>query len=374
MSITFWLVANLALLLAFVHLVSASRVRAAYRPLDSSVPIERPPISLLAVLDEAHLEQGERVDQLLAATRKDDQLVLLVRGANGRRYRLEQVLERLEAVRGVSVVSAHATPGGGDEAQVFEAASRRADHALVAFVDENIEIAAANLDEGARLLSPTSIGVTGTGGTFAFPYAREALTLGDAAVAAHHNATLLPHLAALGLRGTPRIVLPGFWMATRNALDAAASAPRRTAEVSLSSWVGHRLRASRQRVRPLRRPVPAALERLRPADGMRRVMTSLRDLRALGLGLFSGLAITWNPLGLVMAAAILGLASGSVPVSAVIALVLLVALLRAASVVVLNAGFYRLTPVTRFLASTLLFEALVAPWLFLAVAVRGDEH
>ena len=373
MRIVFWVLANLALLLAVMHLLSALRVRRAYRPLDSVAPAERPPMSVIAALASDPAALDEQLERLVAATRRGDQLVLVSDGQEGADPGMAGSRQHAHPTHDVVLVTA-ATTTGARRPHPFAAALPHLNHALVACLDDGVEIAATNLDEAARLVAPTTIGVSGTNAVFAFCHHVGPVSLGGALLAAFTNGTLIPHLASLSLRGTPRFLPGGVCVTTHGALETALARGSQAGNGGPTVLLGQALRRTRQRLRPLRRPVPLRPQRLGVAEGIGRVLDELVRLRAQGVGLYLGLAVGWNPLGVALLAALLGLTATTVPGAVAASVLGLTALARAATVLVLNRGFYRLAPASHFLATTLLFETLLAPWLFLIALLRGSER
>ncbi len=372
MRIVFWVLANLALLLAVMHLLSALRVRRAYQPLDSVAPVDRRPMSLIAAVGGDRAALDEELERLLAATRRGDQLVLVSDGQEGADPGLAGGRQYARPTHDVVLVTT-APATDARRPHPFAAALPHLDHALVACLDDGVEIAATNLDEAARLVAPTTIGVSGTGAVFAFCHHVGPVPLGGALLAAFTNGTLIPQLASLALRGTPRFLPGGVCVTTRAALETALARSSQASNERPTVLLGQALRRTRQRLRPLRRPVPLRPQRLGVAEGIGHVLDELNRLRAQGVGLYLGLAVGWNPLGVALLAALLGLAAATVPAAVAASLLGLTALARALTLLVLNRGYYRLAPASRFLATTLLFETLLAPWLFLIALFRGSE-
>ena len=373
MRIVFWVLANLALLLAVMHLLSALRVRRAYRPLDSVAPTERPPMSVIAALPRDRTARDEQLERLLAATNRGDQLVLVRDDDDSAALGPSGGRQHADAGRDVVFVTA-APAMDARRPHPFAAALPHLHHALVACLDDGVEIAATNLDEAARLVAPTTIGVSGTGAAFAFCYHVGPVPLGGALLAAFTNGTLNAHLASLALRGTPRFLPAGVCVTTRAALETALARGPQAADGRPSVLLGQALRRTRQRLRPLRRPVPMRPQRLGVAEGIAHVLGELGRLRTDVGGHYVGLAVGWNPLGMALLAAVLGFAATNVPAAVVASLLGVTALARALTLLVLNRGFYRVAPATRFLTTTLLFEALLAPWLYVAALLRGNER
>jgi hypothetical protein len=189
-------------------------------------------------------------------------------------------------------------------------------------------------------------------------------------VAAYTNYAFALAMAALALRGAPRFILGGFWVTTRTALDAAGGLEPHTRTVSDDAAIGRALHAAGLRNRTLRRPVRLVHEPLSAAGGARHLLKWLTMLRAEGAGLYTTVALAWNPLALAIVAGLLGWAAAAVPPPLPAAAVGLVVVARCAVVLALNRSVYRGLAPTRFLGTLLAYEACIAPWLFLGAAFR----
>lgn len=373
MSLAFWALAGFAVTVALLQLVTAWRFRGFYRPIDSDVPSERPPISLIVPLSGVAPGLAARLVGLLGATRPGDQLLLAVETEDDPAHALAQRLRRDHPERDVEVVLAGEAGRRMGKQHNLAAALPRASHELLAFVDDDVELEAAVLDEGARTAGPTgsgAIGASGVGAAFALPYYAGSGPLGGGLVAAYTNYAFVPNMGAVALQGAPRFIVGGFWVTTRRALAAAGGLEPHTRTVSDDAAIGRALHAAGYRNRPLRRTVRLAHEALGPAAGARHVLKWLTLLRAEGLPRYLFVAVSWNPLAWALAAGLTGWAAPSVPTSLAAGVVGLVAAARSGVVLALNGSAYRALPRARFLAVTLVYEALVAPWLFALAAFR----
>jgi len=379
MSLAFWVLAGFAVAVASLQLATAWRFRGFYRPIDSDVPSERPPISLIAPLSGDAPGLASRLVGLLGATRLGDQLLLAVETADDPAHALAQRLRRDHPERDVEVVLAGEAGRRMGKQHARAVALPRASHELLAFVDDDIELEAAVLDEGARTAGPTGVGAIGAGGAsgaggvgaaFAFPYYAGSGPLGGDLVAAYTNYAFVPNMGAVALQGAPRFIVGGLWVTTRRALAAAGGLEPHTRTVSGDAAIGRALHAAGYRNRPLRRTVRVAHEALGPAAGARHVLQWLTLLRAEGLPLYLFIAASWNPLAWALAAGLTGWAAPSVPAALAAGVVGLVAASRSIVVLTLNGSAYRALPRTRFLGVTLAYEALVAPWLFSLAGFR----
>jgi len=366
MSLAFWALASFAVAVASLQLATAWRFRGFYRPIDSDVPSERPPISLIAPLSGDAPGLASRLVGLLGATRPGDQLLLAVETAGDPAHALAQRLRRDQPERDIEVVLAGEAGRRMGKPHALAAALPRASHELLAFVDDDVELEAAVLDEGARTAGPTVSG--GVGAAFALPYYAGSGPLGGGLVAAYTNYAFVPNMGAVALQGAPRFIVGGFWVTTRLALAAAGGLEPHTRTVRYDAAIGRALHAAGYRNRPLRRTVRLAHESLGPAAGARHVLQRLTLLRAEGLPLYLFVAASWNPLAWALAAGLAGWAAPAVPTALAAGVVGVVAVARSGVVLALNGSAYRALPRARFLGVTLAYEALVAPWLFVLAA------
>lgn len=367
MTIAFWALAALALTTAFAQFTSAWRVRRYYRPIDSDVPTERKPVSVLVALAGRARGRDERLGALVRATREGDQLLLALETADDPAHGAATDLRRAHPERDIAIVLAGPAGARQHKQHALAAALPHAVHALVAGMDEDVELEGPNVDEGVRLA-----GVPNAGAVFAIPYYAGSGRPGGALVAAYANYGFGPAMASLAIQGAPRFILGSFWVAQRHALEVAGGFEPHARSLSDDVSIGRALHATGRRNRPMRRPVRLAYPPLHLAAGAHQVRTSLTLLRARGGGLFGVIAIAWNALALALSATLIAAATPSVTAASAAATVASVVVLRTAAVVVLNRGVYRALGRARFLASTLLYEALVAPWLYALAAFRRD--
>jgi ceramide glucosyltransferase len=365
MSFAFLVLANLAAAIAVLQLATALRVRRFFRPIDSDVPAERPPLSVLVPLKGGAAGLEARLDGLVDVTRPGDQLLFAVETTDDAAHAVAAAVRRRHPARDVGIVVSGPAGDRMGKQHNLAAALPRAVHALVAFMDDDVELDGAVLDEGARLA-----GAPGAGAAFALPYYGGRGAAGGDLVAAYANYGFVPNMAALALRGAPRFIIGGFWVTTRAALAAAGGLEPHTRTVSDDAAIGRALHAAGRRNRPLRRPVRLAHEGLGIADGARQVLKWLTLLRAEGAGLYLVIALAWNPLALAVVAGLVGWAAPFVPLPVAAGLVAVVAACRVACVLLLNRSVYRALPRTRFIAATLVHEALLAPALFLVAGFR----
>lgn len=364
MTVVFWTLANLALVLALAQLATALRVRRFYRPIDSDAPAERPPVSLLVPLKGAAPELAARLRRIVACTRPGDQVLLALETTDDPAHAVADRIAREHTAGRVQVVLAGPAGDRLGKPHNLAAALPHAQHALLAFVDDDVELECAVLDEGAR-----TAGVTGVGAAFALPYYAGRGPLGGALVAAYTNYAFAPSMGDLALRGSPRFLLGGCWVTTRAALDAAGGIEPHVHALADDASLGRALHAAGRRNRTLRRPVRLAHEPFDVAAGVQQLLKWLTLLRAEGLRLYLVAAVAWNPVALALAAAWVAIPAGVASAAAALVFGATLAL-RAAAVLVLNRSVYPALPRTRFLAATLAHETLLAPWLFLLAAFR----
>jgi len=365
--IAFWVLALLALGLASAQLATAWRVRGFHRPIDSDVPTERPPLSLLVPLKGAAPGLRGRLERALAALRPGDELLLAVETTDDPAHAVGAALRAAHPTRRVSVVLSGPSGTRMGQQHNLAAALPHATHELVAFMDDDVELEGPVLDEGARIA-----GAPGAGAAFALPYVAGRGPLGGGIVAAYTNYAFSPAMGALALQGAPKFLVGGLWVVARRALAAAGGLEAHTQTVSDDAALGRALHAAGFRNRALRRPVRLAHEPLDLAGGVRQLLTWLTLLRAEGAALYLVVALAWNPLAIGLAAGLVGWAAPALPAATAAAAVGLVALARVLAVLALDRTVYRALPRGRYLATALLYEALLAPWLFLAAAGRRE--
>jgi cellulose synthase/poly-beta-1,6-N-acetylglucosamine synthase-like glycosyltransferase len=369
MSIAFLVLANLALVTAVLQLGTTLRVRRYYRPIDSDVPAERPPVSVLVPLTGAAAGVEARLERLVAVTRPSDQLLFAVEAEDDPAHAVAVAVRRRHPARDIGIVLSGPAGERLGKQHDLAAAFPCATHALVAFMDDDVELDGPVLDEGARLA-----GAPGAGAAFALPYraGRGAVgaAIGGNIVAAYANYGFVPTMASLASHGAPRFIMGSFWVTTRAALDAAGGLEPHTRTVRDDAALGRALRKAGRRNRPLRRPVRLAQEPLGLVDCARQVLSWLTLLRAEGLGVYLWIAWAWNPLALAIAAGLVGWVAPFVADQVAGGLVGAVAATRAGSVLLLNRSVYKALPRTRFVGTTLTYEALLAPALFLIAAFR----
>ena len=371
MSIPFWVLATLAVTLAFTQLRTAAQVRGHYRPIDSDVPSERPPVTVLVPLRRDTPGLARRLDALVRATRAGDlthlgdQLLLALESVDDPAHAVAQDVRRAHPTREIGIVLAGPPGERLGERHQLAVALTHANHALLAFMADDVELERANLDEGIRLAS-----VPGAGAVFAIPYYAGNGPLGGGVVAAYNNYGFVPTMASLATRGAPRFLIDGLWVTTRTALDVAGGLERHTRSLHADAAIGEAMRAAGRRNRPMRRPVRRVHAALGPLDGVRHVLERLTLLRAQGAVLYAMMALSWNPLALALVAGLVGWATPGIAAGIAVGVVGVTVALRCSGVVLLNRGVYRRLPRTRYLASTLLFEAAVAPWLVVLAGFR----
>jgi ceramide glucosyltransferase len=368
MTILLWLIAaNLSLVASLFLLASTLNVRRSYRPIDSDVPQERPPVSVLVPLEGAAPGLADRLERLVAATRDGDQVLLAMEWESDPAHTVCRELRRAHPDRDVEVVLAGPAGERMGKQHNLAAAWPRVAHQLVAVMDDDAVLTGANLDEGARLA-----GRRNAGAAFAIPYYAGAGPLGGAVVAAYTNYGFSLNMGSIALRGTPRFIVGCFWVASRSALSAIGGFEPFTRTVSDDAAIGRAMRKAGLHNRPMRRPVRLALEQLSLAAGVRRVVERLTLLRAEGLGLYLTIAVAWHPPALAALAFLVGVASPLVPTAVATGVLVAAVASRAASVLLLNRAVYSALARSRFLLTTLLYDLFVAP-VALAVAA-GRRH
>ncbi len=390
---TVWVLGAVAVVLALLQLGVAVRLSARQRHVGArggatslaAVPESlgpRPSISALVPLKGAPVGLEDRLTRLLNALRGHDQLVLALETEDDAAYATTKRLAAMHPRRDVVVVLSGPAGGRMGKQHNLNAALARATHDTVAFMDDDVLIERANIDEAAAIVSGSADGGTAgvaaqsVGAAFALPfYGSDATSrghVGGDVVAAYTNHGFAPNMASLALQSPPRFIIGGFWMTRRAALEAIGGLEQFTATVSDDASIGRAFHSAGRRNVLLGRPVRLAPESVDLVGGLAHVLKWLTLLRAEGLGVLAVCFLTWNPLATGLLAALLAWVAPGVP--AVLGLVLLgaVTALRMLTVVTLDARVYGLEPVGRYLPMQLVYESLLAPWLFLVAAFRRE--
>lgn len=344
----------------------------------------RPPLSALVPLKGAPVGLEDRLRRLLDALRDEDQLVLALETEGDPAYEVASGLRATYGERDVAVVLSGPAGERMGKQHNLNATLTRARHDLVAFMDDDVLIERANFDEAAAVVSRTSRGVgvgeavdtQSVGSAFALPFYGLSATprsyVGGDLVAAYTNHGFSPNMASLALQSPPRFIIGGFWMTSQDSLEAIGGLEQFTATVSDDAAIGRAFHEAGLRNVLLRRPVRLEPERLNLSGGLSHVLKWLTLLRAEGLGVLLICFLTWNPLATGLLAGLLALAAPEVSSLAGPALLGALIVLRVVAIVTLDARVYGLQPVGRYLPMQLLYEALMAPWLFLVAAFRRE--
>lgn len=365
MTILFWLIANLSLIASLLLLASTLNVRRSYRPIDSDVPQERPPVSVLVPLTGAEPGLADRLERLIAATRDGDQVLLAMESESDPAHTVCQELRRAHPDRDVELVLSGPAGERMRKQHDLAAAWPQVAHQLVAVMDDDVLLTGANLDEGARLA-----GRRYAGAAFAIPYYAGDGPPGGAVVAAYTNYGFSLNMGSIALRGTPRFIVGCFWVAGWSALSAIGGFEPFTRTVSDDAAIGRAMRRAGLHNRPMRRPVQLALEQHTLAAGVRHVIERMTLLRTEGLGLYLTIALAWHPPTLAALAFLVGVATPQVPIAVATAVLAAAAASRAASVLLLNRAVYGALTRSRFLLTTLLYDPFVAPVALVVAAGR----
>lgn len=370
MTSLFWLFAVLTALTVLALLGSTARVVRGYGSLargrgrDRAPDDDRPPMSVLVPLKGAAPGLSGRLERLLSAGRPNDQFVFAMEGTDDPAYAVVLTVREAHSRRDIEIALSGPAGERMGKQHNLAAAAAVAKHALVASMDDDVEIHAALLDEGARLASGTEAGVA-----FAMPYYLPGASSGGALVAAYTNYGFSLHMGALALRPEPKFIVGGFWVTSRAAMDEVGGFEAFTGTVSDDSAIGRAMHEAGHVNRPLATTVGLAPEQLGLVAGARHVLKWLTLLRAEGWAVFVPVALAWHPGWFGVLAAVAGSIAGLPPLLASAPLVIAV-LARIASLVALNGRAYpELAPGSYALAS-LAHEYLVAPWLFLLAAFR----
>ena len=399
MLVAFWALAAVALVLALLQLGVALRLGSRLEPLgaghpgegavsppegggDAAVHADRPRISALVPLRGAPAGLEDRLRRLLSALGRDDQLVLATETEDDPAYAVATAVEAAHPDRDVEVVLSGPAGVRMGKQHNLGAALNRARHDLLAFMDDDVLIERANLEDGVAALTrvgePTPDGTSApaVGAAFALPFygadAGSGRSLGGDVVAAYTNHGFAPNMASIALQGPPRFIIGGYWMTTREALGAIGGLEPFTATVSDDAAIGRAFAETGRSNVMLGRPVRLEPERLDLRGGVRHVLKWLTLLRAEGLGVLILCYLTWHPLATALLAALLSWLAQGVSGRAGLSVLAAVLALRALAVLVLDTRVYGLRPPGRYLPAQLFYEALLAPWLFLVAAFRRE--
>lgn len=385
MIVVFWALAGAALALAVLQLVIALRLSAHMTPRaaadgfdDLPAARSRPAISALVPLKGAPAGLEERLQRLLRALRDGDQLVLALETADDPAHVVATAIRAAGAACDVAIVLSGPAGDRMGKQHNLSAALGAAKHRLIAFMDDDVLIEAADLDEAAAAVETdgNATGEAPVGAAFAMPYygagKGAGVLSGGAIVAAYTNHAFSPNMAALALQAPPTFIIACFWMASRTALDAIGGLESFTATASDDAAIGRAFHAAGRRNVLLRRPVRLAPERLDLMGGLAHILKWLTLLRAEGLGVLLMCFLTWHPLVTGLLAGLLALVAPSVTLGATLAVLVALVALRALAVLTLEARVFGLRPPGRYLPAQLAYELLIAPWLFPVAAFRRE--
>ncbi len=385
MVVAFWALAAAALALGLLQLGVALRLGSRLTPAGTAPapPVPRPAISALVPLKGAPVGLAERLQRLLDALRDDDQLVLAVETEDDPAHTVAATIRAANPGRDVTIVLSGPPGERTGKQHNLSAALTHAKRDLIAFMDDDVLVERANLDEAAAVVARSGLTATddlgaarSVGAAFALPFYGVSKSsgprLGGDLVAAYTNHGFAPNMASLALQSPPRFIIGGFWLTSRAALDAIGGLERFTATVSDDAAIGRAFHAAGKDNVLLRMPVRLEPEQLSLRGGLAHLLKWLTLLRAEGIGVLFVCFLTWNPLATgVLAVVMAWVAPGMSALSALPVVVVLIAL-RALAVFTLDARVFGLKPVGRYLPMQVAYEALMAPWLFLMAAFRRE--
>lgn len=407
MLAVFWTCAGVALLLALLQLTVALRLSSHVKPVrspastepragsdDGTMPVVpavavrsgvRPNLSALVPLKGAPVGLEERLQGLLTALRDGDQLVLAVESEDDPAHQVAAHLAENDPGREVDLVLSGPAGERMGKQHNLTAALTHAKHGLIAFMDDDVLIERANLDEAAAVVEESEAVTTsgqgsapwrGVGAAFAMPFygvqRGSASPIGGDLVAAYTNHGFTPNMASLALQGPPKFIIGGFWMTSRAALESIGGLEQFTATVGDDAAIGRAFDAAGRRNVLLGHPVRLEPERLGPGGGVRHLLKWLTLLRAEGLGVLLICLLTWNPLAIGLLACVLSWVAPGQSGSASLYVLAVLVILRSFAVLTLDARVYGLKPIGNYLPMQLVYESLIAPWLFLVAAFRRE--
>jgi hypothetical protein len=344
-------------------LAQALRVRGYYRPIDSDAARERPPVSLL-VLIEGDTAPGPA--GWLAAQRPAEASFPGDEGWLAFAHE-DAAAERLAR----NLLAAHPTapaallPLTGDarrEALAYPANHAR--HPMVALASGEALGSAPLLDEAVRTATASNAGLA-----FALPYYDGAASFGGALLASFHNALIAPTFGALALAGSPRFAFAGLWTCTRSGLATAlanggdplpaAAVPTRDLALAFAR--------QERRNRVLRRRLPAVLPE-RPA--WQALQAAWRALPITSRAQRLLLLLSWCPLALAVVASLIGLLSPSLPLGLALSPPLVVAGTRLAALASHHRGALRGVSGARPMLAMLVVEGVLLPAIAAGIGKR----
>ncbi len=366
----FWLLAALATLGALVALAAAARVRRFFAVPATGIATERAPVSVLVPLRGAPSGLEHRLGALLRATRAGDQILFSVESIHDPAYAVcagVAAEAAQHATRDVRIVLSGAPGQRMGKQHNLAAALLEAKHDLIASMDGDVVLEPGHLDEAAALADRDDAGIA-----FALPYYGGRGSAGDALVALYTNHYFCLYLGSLALTHRPAFVIGGFWLARRAALERVGGLEPFTGTVSDDAALGRSMRDAGLRNAPLHRPVRLAPAGLRAGAGGTQVLRWLTMLRAEGWRTFALIAASWHPVAWAALALAWSAVTGGGPLG-MAWLVLTVAVgSRVVAVVTLNEDVYGAEPRGRYALVAPLYEALVAPVLFVVAAARRE--
>lgn len=325
---------------------------------------ERPPISVLVPLKGAAPGLKGRLERLLAAGTRTDQFVFAMESIDDPAHAVGLAMREEHPGRDVAIAVSGPPGERMGKQHNLAAAATVAKHAVLASMDDDVELDAAHLDEGARLASGPDAGVA-----FAMPYYLPGASSGGALVAAYTNYGFSLHMGALALRPKPKFIVGGFWVTPRAAMDEVGGFAAFTDTVSDDSAIGRAMHEVGRVNRPLTTTVGLAPERRGLLDGARHVLKWLTLLRAEGWSVFVPVALAWHPGWFGVLAAVAGSIAG-LPALLTFTPLGIAVLARIASIASLNGKAYPALAPGSYALATLAYEFVVAPWLFLVAAFR----
>jgi hypothetical protein len=362
-TVAFWLLTPLALLLALAQLAQALRVRSYYRPIDSDTARERPPVSLLILLqgDAAPGAAGWLAAlRPAAANSPGDEGWLAFAHEDAAAGRLAA---NLLAAHPTAPVALLPLAGNAREAALaYPAAHAR--HPLVAIAAGEALGGAPLLDEAVRTAGGTDAGLT-----FALPHYVGARDFGGALLASFHNALIAPTFAALAATGSPRFAFAGLWAFNRSALAAALASAAHPVPPAARPSRSLSLEFSRQerRNRVLRRRLPVTLPKHAAWPALR---SAWRALPLTGVPQRLLLLTSWSPLPMAALASLIGVLTPNLPTLSALTPLLVVASARIGALAILSRGGLRAAGGWRVMLATVVVEGALMSAIAIGVGDR----
>jgi cellulose synthase/poly-beta-1,6-N-acetylglucosamine synthase-like glycosyltransferase len=267
--------------------------------------------------------------------------------------------EHLEA--DVTVVLSGPAGGRMGKMHNLAAALPHTRHAVVGSVDADIALDADSLAACLATLVDDQLDAV-----CAVPYYAGSGPIGGAFVAAYTNYFFDVYMGAMAVLHMAPVLIGGLWMMRRDMLDQIGGLEPFTKFISDDAALGKAIAEHGGVIGIARKAVMTRQEQLDLSGGFTHLQKWVAMLRAEGLRAYLPVMGTWHMLWYAVLGLIAALTSGDGRLIEPSFTVLIGAMLvRAASVVVINKTIFAHLPRWRYILTTLLYEFVIAPPLFL---------